>query len=307
MSVLKVEKLTKKFKDFTAVDNISFELPERRVLGFLGPNGAGKTTTIRMIAGLSEPTSGSIEIENNKVVFGNSKTNNLIGYLPEQPSFYSWMTGEEYLTFIAKLFKFNRVEIKEKVQKLLSVVNLTSAKNKKVSTYSNGMKQRLGIAQALINDPELLILDEPVSALDPFGRKEVLDIILKLKADKSVLFSTHILSDVDRVCDDVVILNHGKMIAYSPLVDLKKKYAKPILMVEFDSSPEEIIGDLKKENWVKGVEIENNHLKIRLESEKVVEDNVPLKYFAKCSLGILNYGLKQPETEELFINLLEEK
>ena len=306
MSAISVKNLSKKFGKFSAVKNISFDVSEKRVVGFLGPNGAGKTTTIRMIVGLSKPTDGSIKISDETIVFGNSSLNNLFGYLPEQPAFYGWMKASEYLSFISKTFGLTDIESKKRIFELLELVNLTDAREKRIATYSNGMKQRLGIAQALINDPKILILDEPVSALDPIGRKDVLHIIQKLKKDKTIFLSTHILSDVDRICDDVVIINHGNIVANSSLADLKKKYAKSILSVEFDSDPSELITRLKSENWVLKAESDDLSAKIWLKDGEAMKNNLPLKFLAKEKIGICSYGIKLPETEDLFLDLVKE-
>ena len=307
MGAISVKNLTKKFKHFTAVDNLSFEVAKNHVVGFLGPNGAGKTTTLRMLVGLSEATSGSIEIDGQKIIFGNTKTNSEIGYLPELPSMYHWMSGYEYLDFIAKLFNFTEKERQTKIAKLLKIAGLTDAKDKRISTYSGGMKQRLGIAQALLSDPKVLILDEPVSALDPIGRKEVLDFIEKLKVNRTVLFSTHILSDVDRICDDIVIIKNGKLIVSSPLSELKAKYASTILEVDFKNNPEKIANDLKKQPWAQKFVQNGNKLRIWLTDNSSFDNNEPIKFFIKYNLAILKYSLSLPETEDLFIKLLEEK
>ena len=306
MSAISVKNLTKKFKSFTAVNDLSFEIEKNHVVGFLGPNGAGKTTALRMLVGLSKPTKGEMEIAGEKIIFGKSQANKKFGYLPELPSMYGWMSGYEYLEFIADIFKFKKDAKKAKITELLELVDLVDAKNKRISTYSGGMKQRLGIAQALLNDPEVIILDEPVSALDPMGRKEVLDVIEKLKNTRTVLFSTHILSDVDRICDDVVIINDGKLVAASPLSELKSKYATPILEVEFLRDPRTILDMLKHQNWVKKVESSGNKLRIWLFNNNVVENNIPMDFLLRQKIGILKYGLTLPETEDVFIGLLGE-
>lgn len=301
---IKVTNLTKKFGDFIAVDKLEFQVQKNHVVGFLGPNGAGKTTTLRMIVGLSEATSGSIEISGVPVIFGNSASNQKIGYLSELPSFYLWMNGVEYLNFVADIFRIEPVKKQAKIDELLKLVNLWDARGKKIGTYSGGMKQRLGIAQALINDPEVVILDEPVSALDPIGRKETLEIIERLKVDKTILLSTHVLSDVDRICDDVVIVNHGKLVAMSPLPELKAKHASPMLEIEFNKTPEKLLPDLKNQSWVKKFENDGSMLKIWLNDNDVVKDNLPIEYFVNKKIGILNYGLRMPEMEDLFIELV---
>ena len=307
MAAISVKNVSKRFKNFTAVEDLSFEVTDNHVTGFLGPNGAGKTTTLRMIVGLSKLTKGAVTVSGIPVVFGNTESNAKIGYLPELPSFYAWMTGEEYLNFIADIFRLSDASKKTKIDSLLKLVDLTDAAKRRISTYSGGMKQRLGIAQALINDPDVLILDEPVSALDPIGRREVLAVIEKLKKDKTILFSTHILSDVDRICDDVVIINHGKLITASPLSELKAKYATPILEVEFADDPSKLTVEIEKEKWASKVEKNGNQLKIWLHDNKAVEQNLPLHFLAKQDIGILRYGLTLPETEDLFMDLLGEK
>jgi len=301
---ISVHNLTKKFKSFTAVDALSFEVTKNHVVGFLGPNGSGKTTTLRMLVGLSKPTAGSIAISDTPVVFGSVKSNMEVGYLPELPSFYPWMSGREYMEFIADIFEIPRKKKEKLIEQLLNVVGLTDYQDNRISTYSGGMKQRLGIAQALINDPEVIILDEPVSALDPLGRKEVLKVIEKLKSNRTILFSTHILSDVDRICDDVVIINHGKLVVAKPLAELKADYATPILEVKFVSDASEVAKSMSHEKWVKRIEQSGNTLKIWLNNESAIKENLPFDYLARKGLGVLKYGLRLPETEDLFVELL---
>lgn len=305
MSAISVKNLTKRFKSFVAVDDLSFEVAKNHVVGFLGPNGAGKTTTLRMLVGLSKPTAGDMSFSDVPVIFGGAESNLKVGYLPESPSFYSWMSGREYLEFIAGIFQIP--ERKSKLNELLDLVNLTEAQDRRIAGYSSGMKQRLGIAQALVNDPEVLILDEPVSALDPFGRKEVLEAIERLKENRTVFFSTHILSDVDRICDDVVIIDKGALIVAKPLAELKAEYASPILEVEFVSDPGRVAKLVSQEKWVKRSKQSGNSLTLWLKDGADLERNVPIEFFARQDLGILRYGLKLPETEDLFMELLGEK
>jgi len=303
---ISVKNLTKKFKSFTAVDELSFDVAKNHVVGFLGPNGSGKTTTLRMLVGLSKTTAGSVTISDIPVLFGSPVSNIKVGYLPELPSFYSWMSGREYLEFIADIFEIPPKAKAKHVKQLLEIVDLTEAQNNRISTYSGGMKQRLGIAQALINDPEVIILDEPVSALDPLGRKEVLKVIEKLKSNRTILFSTHILSDVDRICDDVVIINHGRLVVSKPLAELKAQYATPILDIEFVSDASDIASSVSNEKWVKKLEQNGSSLRLWLNDESAVKSNLAFEYFAKRGLGILQYGLRLPETEDLFVELLGE-
>lgn len=307
MAAINLSKVSKKFGSFSAISDLSLEIAENRIVGFLGPNGAGKTTTIRMMVGLSKPSSGEIRIAGEQIIFGDAKVNSSFGYLPEQPAFYGWMTGAEYLDFVGQTFGLEIAERKKRIDELLSLTDLTDARRKRISTYSNGMKQRLGIAQALINRPKVLIMDEPVSALDPIGRRQVLSVIEGLKKEMTIFLSTHILSDVDRICDDVAIINKGKLITFSPLSELKAKYATQILEVEFGADPISIINKLKQESWAGKIEKEGNHLKIWLKDESAISGNKPLKFFADAPVAILKYGLSLPEVEDLFIALTEDK
>jgi ABC-2 type transport system ATP-binding protein len=305
MKALEITELHKSFGKFRALNGLNLSVGENRVFGFLGPNGAGKTTTIRMIVGLSKPTTGKIKIYDQEVVFGKTDTNKLFGYLPETPSFYNWMKGEEYLKFIAETFGISKEEQAKRIPELLKMVNLTEHATKRIGGYSNGMKQRLGIAQALVGDPKILIMDEPVSALDPIGRREVLEIIEKLKKTKTIFMSTHVLADVDRICDDVAIIKDGKLIVQSPLPELKAKYAKSILSIEFEKDPEKLVSKIKAAAWATKVEKSGNEIKVWLKSEEAIHQNLPLELIAKEKIGVLRYGLSLPEVEDLFIDLLE--
>lgn len=306
MSAIKIKNLTKSFGSFKAVNDISFNVSENKVFGFLGPNGAGKTTTIRMLVGLSRPTDGEIEIVGEKMVFGKPEANKLIGYLPEQPSFYNWMSGVEYLNFIADIFKIEPKEKKNRIKELLELVGLSGANNKRIGAYSNGMKQRLGIAQALINKPKVLIMDEPVSALDPIGRKEILSIIERIKETTTVFMSTHILSDVDRICDEIAIIKNGKILITSSLAELKEKYATAILEVELgEEVTSKIVEAAKKQKWVKRIESNGNKLKVWLTETSAMDNNAPLEFLLSQKVSIMKYGLVLPEVEDLFMEILE--
>ncbi len=223
--IIKTIDLTKEFQSsfpfrkVTALTDLSLEVKRGEVFGFLGPNGAGKTTTFKLLVGLLHPTRGKIFLwgEDHYKIELKSK----IGFLPESPYFYSYLKAKEYLHLCGQLFGINSKERQNKIDTLLERVGLKDHKNALIKTFSKGMLQRLGLAQALIHDPELLILDEPMSGLDPLGRKEVRDIMLELKAQgKTIIFSTHILSDVETVCDRVGIIIKGKLKDCGPIENL---------------------------------------------------------------------------------------
>ena len=237
MEALKIENLHKSFGKNTIINGLSMSIPENTIFGFLGKNGAGKTTTMKMILGFLKKDEGSIKVFGEEVSFGQSKTNKFIGYLPDVPEFYGYMTAKEYLNLCGAITGLSKNEIKNKSVELLELVGLRDV-NKRISGYSRGMKQRLGIAQALLNSPKLLICDEPTSALDPLGRKEILDIILKIKDSTTVIFSTHILSDVEAICDHVVVLDKGKNVLEGSIDELKNIKRKNTIKIKFKSDKE---------------------------------------------------------------------
>ena len=237
MDALKIDNLHKSFGKNTIINGLSMSIPENTIFGFLGKNGAGKTTTMKMILGFMKKDEGSIKVFGEEVSFGQSKTNKFIGYLPDVPEFYGYMTAKEYLNLCGAITGLSKNEIENKSEELLELVGLRDV-NKRISGYSRGMKQRLGIAQALLNSPKLLICDEPTSALDPLGRKEILDIILKIKDITTVIFSTHILSDVEAICDHVVVLDKGKNVLEGSIDELKNIKRKNTIKIRFKSDKE---------------------------------------------------------------------
>jgi ABC-2 type transport system ATP-binding protein len=217
-SVIRTENLTKEFKanflsrrqHTKALDNLNLVIESGEIFGYLGPNGAGKTTTFKLLLGLIFPTSGTAWVLGRNIREVSFKRE--VGFLPEQPYFYDYLTGEEFLDFYAQFFRFDKKARKRKVRKLLQSVGLEKSASVQLRKFSRGMLQRIGIAQALVNDPELVILDEPLSGLDPVGRKEIRNIILDLRNQgRTVIFSSHVLSDVEAICDRVGILLQGKL------------------------------------------------------------------------------------------------
>lgn len=199
MDVLAIQNLKKSFGSKEVLRGLDLSVPEHGIFGFIGRNGAGKTTTMKAILGLLKPDSGQIHVMGEKVNFGQTDTNRYIGYLPDVPEFYPYMTPLEYLDLCGKVSGMNTSDSRARSKELLAQVGL-GQERRRIKGFSRGMKQRLGIAQALLNHPKLLICDEPTSALDPAGRREILDILLAVREQTTVLFSTHILSDVERIC-----------------------------------------------------------------------------------------------------------
>lgn len=237
MNTLEISGLTKSFGAHKVIDNITFSVPDNCVFGFIGANGAGKTTTMRMILGLLKADGGEIKVCGERVRFGATETNRLIGYLPDVPQFYSYMRPRQYLQLCADIVGLGRAKAKARISELLELVGLASV-NKRIGGFSRGMKQRLGMAQALMGEPKLLVCDEPTSALDPIGRKEVLDILRQIKGGTTVLFSTHILSDVERICDRVAVLHDGQIAMESAISELRLQHRSKAITLEFDREVE---------------------------------------------------------------------
>lgn len=234
MDILTLNKVSKSFGEKKILKEISFSVPEGSIFGFIGQNGAGKTTTMKMILGLLKIDQGEISVCGEKVSFGQNATNQYIGYLPDVPEFYDFMTPREYLMLCGKITGMSKSVAAERAEELLERVGLAGEK-KRIRGFSRGMKQRLGVAQALLNQPKLLICDEPTSALDPLGRKELLDILVQAKKDTTILFSTHILSDVERICDEIAFLHGGELVMQGNLDEIKSKHAGNDLEIEFEN------------------------------------------------------------------------
>jgi len=224
-AVLKVDNLSIHFGAHKLINNLSFSIQSQSIYGFLGKNGAGKTTTMKAILGLVSPNNGSIYVCGEKVVYGQTPTNRYIGYLPDVPHYFDYMNPMEYLKLCGEIAGVQKDEIKARSQALLERVGIDNRK-KSIGTYSRGMKQRLGIAQALLHQPKLLICDEPTSALDPIGRKEILDLLGSLKHETTVMFSTHILSDIERICDHIAILHKGEIKIEGAISDVQTRAPK---------------------------------------------------------------------------------
>jgi ABC-2 type transport system ATP-binding protein len=227
--MIKITNLVKKYGKETVVSDLTLTVKKGTVFGFLGPNGAGKTTTIKMIVGLSQKSSGTVEIDGKDLGILSNRQN--IGYMPEDPYFYEQLTAREFLVFMACLFKGETRNIDE----TLDLVGLKHASDQSVGTFSKGMKQRLGLAQTIINEPEYIFMDEPLDGLDPIGRLEFKKIFLKLKAEgKTIFFNSHILSDVEEICDEIGIIFNGKLIYSGNLenfckgTSLEKKFVETI-------------------------------------------------------------------------------
>jgi len=294
--------LTKVYSKARALDGVDIVVPEGSVFGFLGPNGAGKTTTLRILAGLARPTSGSATI------FGHDTTNDadavhaMIGYLPDVPGFYKWMTATEYLELSAKLFGLPAGVRGERIETLLQLAGLDDVTTR-IGGYSRGMKQRLGVAQALINSPRLLLLDEPTSALDPIGRREVLEMIAALAGRTTVFFSTHILADVERVCDTVAVLAAGRVVEQAGIDELKARHGGAHrVVIEVDDTPR-LQQALAAETWAAAVTRDGRELLVEVVDLEAAYRQLPA-LVARLGLSLRRFEADEVSLEDVFVDLV---
>ncbi len=295
--------LTKSYGGKLVLDSLDLDVEEGSVFGFLGPNGAGKTTTLRLTTGLARPTKGFIQVLGRDAREAGNAVRSEIGYLPDVPAFYEWMSAPEFLTFVGGLFGLSGSALDDRTGMLLDLAGLTDVKTK-IGGYSRGMKQRLGIAQALINAPRLLLLDEPTSALDPMGRKDVLDMIVSLRGRTTVFFSTHILSDVERVCDTVAILDRGRMVAHGPIDELKARYGKEKIIVEVTENADEMANEFSERPWAIAVARGAlGSIEITVNNLGAAQHDIPLMVAARAT-GLARLEAGEISLEEVFVELV---
>ena len=307
---IRCEGLTKHFRDVVALNGVDLEVPAGVIFGFLGPNGAGKTTFIRLLTGLDRPTAGQATVLGQDVGATSQSLRHRTAYLDQQPQFYGWMTGRETVEFIGGLFGLKGKELSSRADQVLEDTGLTSAAKRRVGGYSGGMKQRLGLAQALINEPELLFLDEPASALDPAGRRDILDIISGMRGRATVFMSTHILADVERVCDQVGIINEGRLVVKSSLEELQQRHARPVFILEPEPKQEENVATFIKaiegRPWCTAVTAE--HGEIRVRASDISKAGLELLSLASESgTRLAAFRRDRPSLEDIFLHLVGEE
>ncbi|MBC5636140.1 ABC transporter ATP-binding protein [Ornithinibacillus sp. BX22] len=302
MSLLTVNNLTKKYGSKTVVDHISFEFGHNKCIALIGPNGAGKTTTLRALSGLLKPSDGTIQFENQEK---NHDIRDKIGYLPQYPAFHTWMTGKEFLVYSGKLAKLTKEEAKKRADELLKIVGISDeAKNERIGRYSGGMKQRLGIAQAIIHRPKLLILDEPVASLDPLGRREVLVLMEKLKEEMTILFSTHILNDAEEVSDELILLHQGQIIESGSIAKLRKKYQTTIIELQVEGDLNLYQEKLNNLETIISTKQERNTLFITASEVKSARDEI-LATATKENWPITTFSINQASLEDMFMRVVK--
>jgi ABC-2 type transport system ATP-binding protein len=312
MQAVRVEGLCKRFGEVQALDGLTLSVESGSVFGFLGPNGAGKTTTIRILAGLAQPDNGQAWVDGVEVTAGpasRGKVAGRIGYLPQDPAFYPWMTAREFMDYVGRVFGLPSQERQSRTENLLELAGLTAAGERRIGGFSGGMRQRLGVAQALINQPPVLFLDEPVSGLDPAGRRDLLELIDELREQCTVFMSTHILADVERVCDSVGIINHGMLVTEARKDELLEQYAVPAFEIEaeygFEETLEEWAEKLRQTSWVTSVT--RNARTARVVVNDVERAKRELMTAAVgAGLVLRRYEMVRPSLEDVFLQLVGE-
>jgi ABC-2 type transport system ATP-binding protein len=297
MDILTIKGLEKSFGDKKVLKGLDLTVPEHSIFGFVGKNGAGKTTAMKAVLGLLSIDGGEIYVAGERVSFGQTKTNKYIGYLPDVPEFYSFMTAREYLKLCGESLGMKNEEIRERGEELLALVGLAGEKHR-IRGYSRGMKQRLGIAQALLARPKLLICDEPTSALDPIGRKEILDILLSVREQTTVIFSTHILSDVERICTSVALLNDGKIAMQGSVEELKKVRRADGFVVEAVDS----IGALRIKEAFVGARLDENDTLVFSGGEELLFE--VMDFIKSNRIAVRRIERLEPTLESLFLEVV---
>lgn len=310
--MIEVRSITKKYGSFTALDNVSFEIKEGEIIGLLGPNGAGKSTTMNIITGYIEPTSGEIFINGIDMLKKPKKAKREIGYMPEGVPLYYDLTPKEFVTYMAGIKKVDKKVLKEKVRKIIEETGLTDVQNKLIKNLSRGYKQRVSMAGALVGEPKILILDEPTVGLDPKQITEIRSLIKKLGKDHTVILSSHILSEVSQICDKVIIINKGKLIAIDTPNNLENKVANDnsvyVTVEDLENKIEHInekIDDIKEIKFIKENEDGTKQYLITASTNVDLRKSI-FAEFAKENITI--FEMKKPDTtlEDAFMKLIGE-
>jgi ABC-2 type transport system ATP-binding protein len=309
--IIETHGLAKTYKGIQALKPLDLQVQKNSICGFLGPNGAGKTTTIKLLLGLAQPTAGSGRVFGLDIEKENNEIRRRVGYLAQDPRFYDYMTARETLRFTAHFFyEGPRAEIEARITETLDLVGLSDKADRPVKGFSGGERQRLGIAQAQVNYPDLLILDEPAAALDPIGRKDVLEVMEKLREHTTIFYSTHILDDVQRVSDTVIILNQGALVAQGPIEELLAwgQAVSFTLTVKGDSMGVE--ARLRSQPWVTGLEEMSRNGRvswlIQVSDPDLAEAQLVPLALAGGGVTISEFGRKTQNLEEVFMNIVEE-
>ncbi len=310
-SVIETHGLSKTYKEVSALKSLDLTVPKNSIFGFLGPNGAGKTTTIKLLLGLARPTAGSATVFGHDIVRDNVEIRKRVGYLAQDPRYYEYMTARQTLRYVAHFF-FTGPEkgIEARVAETLELVGLSDKADRPIKGFSGGERQRLGIAQAQINYPDLLILDEPAASLDPQGRRDVLEVMERLRKHTTIFYSTHILDDVQRVSDTVAILNKGQLIAQAPIEQLLAGGSgSTIYVLALKGDAAQAQQRVAAQPWVAGIAAKaadtRTDWQVTVTDETAAEEQLLRLVLADPQVNVLEFGRKKYELEEVFLGLVE--
>jgi ABC-2 type transport system ATP-binding protein len=307
--VIHTQGLSKSYGDIHALKTLNLEVPQHSIFGFLGPNGAGKTTTIKLLLGLIRPTSGSGSIFGKDIVKDSVAIRANIGYLPQDARFYDHMTARQTLDYTAKFFyKSPQSEINKRVDEMLALVGLEDKADRPIKGFSGGERQRLGIAQAEVNYPDLLILDEPAASLDPQGRRDVLEIMTRIRKYATIFYCTHILDDVQRVSDQVAILNHGELITQAPINELLAGTGDITYSVTLRGDAEQVYPQVDEKIWVSQINAtqkgDQTIWEISVTDQEAAEDQL-MGLLVSSGLKVSDFSRKEQNLEDIFLNIVE--
>jgi len=309
--VIETQGMAKTYKGVEALKPLDLQVQKNSICGFLGPNGAGKTTTIKLLLGLVRPTGGTAFVFGKDIKHENDLIRRKVGYLSQDPRYYDYMTARQTLRFTARFFYDGpKAEIESRVAETLELVGLTDKADRPIKGFSGGERQRLGIAQAQVNYPDLLILDEPAASLDPIGRRDVLEVMERLRKHSTIFYSTHILDDVQRVSDTVVILNKGTLVAQGPIEELLAGGQGTTFSLTIKGDSAGVETRLRKQPWVTGIETISKNGKaswqINVSDPEIAEDQLVPLALAVGGVTICEFGRKAQNLEEVFMNIVEE-
>ncbi len=308
--VIRTNSLSKSYHGMPMLESLDLQVPEKSIFAFLGPNGAGKTTTIKLLLGLIRPTRGGATIFGRHIVQDSVAIRANIGYLPQEPRFYEHMTARQTLEYTARFFfKGPQTALDKRVDEMIELVGLTGKADRPIKGFSGGERQRLGIAQAEVNYPDLLILDEPAASLDPQGRRDVLEVMARLHRHTTVFYCTHILSDAQRISDTVAILNRGKLVKQAPIEELLAGTGESVYTVRLKGNVDNAYGRIQAQPWVSGIEARRHGdqiiWQVSVRDAAVAEDQLLSLILASGGVTVSDFGRKELDLEEVFLNIVE--
>jgi ABC-2 type transport system ATP-binding protein len=308
--VIRTDGLSKSYNGMKMLESLDLQVPEKSIFAFLGPNGAGKTTTIKLLLGLIRPTRGGATIFGRDIVQDSVAIRANVGYLPQEPRFYEHMTARQTLEYTARFFFTGpQAALDQRVDEMIELVGLTGKADRPIKGFSGGERQRLGIAQAEVNYPDLLILDEPAASLDPQGRRDVLEVMTRLRKHTTVFYCTHILSDVQRVSDTVAILNRGKLVTQAPIEELLAGTGESVYTVTLKGDADNAYRRTQEQPWVSGIEASRNGDQIiwhvSVTDAAAAENQLLSLILASGGVTVSDFGRKERDLEEVFLNIVE--